>query len=419
MTARWGQAGHPTGLARLVPDRDTFAQRWGEAPLLVRAAERPAAAHGAAFDDVLDNAAVDELLSQRGLRVPFVRVAKGGRTLPDRAFTRAAGVGATIGDQVADDELLRLFADGHTIVLQALHRTWEPVRRLVAELSDDLGHPVQANAYVTPAQSTGFSAHYDVHDVFVVQISGEKHWRIHAPVHDHPLRSQPWGERADAVAAQADRAPHLEATLAPGDVLYLPRGWLHAATARGGVSTHLTLGIHTWHGEHVLDEVIGSLRAGLLDDASSRRSLPLGVDLADPATYAGRVDEVRDALRSALDQLDEQVVADRLSARGRSGRAAPVSPVRSVEALAALEADPSGWRIDLREHLGAEVRDGVLRSRLGRLTVAEADRPAVVRLVADGSLDAADIGADLARRLVVAGLATPRPPATPSPSVPS
>ena len=100
MTSSEGQAGRPTGLASLFPDRSALEHRWGREPLLVRAGERPS---GVA---VLDIDAVDELLSTRGLRTPFVRVAKGGRTLSDRAFTRPAGVGATIGDQVADDDLL-------------------------------------------------------------------------------------------------------------------------------------------------------------------------------------------------------------------------------------------------------------------------------------------------------------------------
>ncbi|NEE35237.1 cupin, partial [Streptomyces sp. SID7982] len=87
-------------------------------------------------------------------------------------FTAPAGVGATVADQLDDTALWRAFADGATLVLQALHRTWEPVADLVSGLSTELGHPVQANAYVTPPQNRGFDAHYDVHDVFVLQIEG-------------------------------------------------------------------------------------------------------------------------------------------------------------------------------------------------------------------------------------------------------
>ncbi|MGO7984355.1 JmjC domain-containing protein, partial [Rhizobium johnstonii] len=74
------------------------------------------------------------------------------------------------------------FAAGATIVLQGLHRLWPPLIDFTRLLIDDLGHPAQVNAYVTPASSQGFDPHYDTHDVFVLQVSGEKHWRVDEPV---------------------------------------------------------------------------------------------------------------------------------------------------------------------------------------------------------------------------------------------
>ena len=59
------------------------ADYWGRAPLLTRAAEL-----GRGFDDLLDLAAVDELVSRRGLRTPFLRMAKDGAVLPAARFTR-------------------------------------------------------------------------------------------------------------------------------------------------------------------------------------------------------------------------------------------------------------------------------------------------------------------------------------------
>ena len=85
-------------------------------------------------------------------------------------------MGAGVADQVSDDKLVRLFADGATMVLQGLHRVWPPIIAFSQQLAAELGHPVQANAYVTPPQNQGFSDHYDVHDVFVLQIAGEKRW---------------------------------------------------------------------------------------------------------------------------------------------------------------------------------------------------------------------------------------------------
>jgi ribosomal protein L16 Arg81 hydroxylase len=224
-----------TGLAP-----DAFAERhWGRAPLLTRGADPEG------FRDLLDLDAVDELLSRRGLRTPFLRLARNGSVVDSASFTGPAGVGAEIADQVRDDRVAALFADGTTVVLQALHRLWPPVIDFCSRLGAELGHPVQANAYVTPASSRGFSAHYDVHDVFVLQLAGRKHWTVHAPVHADPLRDQPWPTHAGAVAARArDDEPVIDTVLGPGDVMYLPRGWLHAATAQGEVSAHLTVGAH-------------------------------------------------------------------------------------------------------------------------------------------------------------------------------
>jgi hypothetical protein len=56
--------------------------------------------------------------SPAGLRTPFLRVAKDGRDAAREPVHPSGGVGASIGDQVGDDRLTRLFADGATIVLQ-------------------------------------------------------------------------------------------------------------------------------------------------------------------------------------------------------------------------------------------------------------------------------------------------------------
>ena len=223
------------------------------------------------FSDLFSADAVDELISRRGLRTPFLRVAKDGATLPESSFTSPAGVGATISDQLDDTALSRAFADGATLVLQALQRTWAPVADFSARLSTELGHPVQANAYVTPPQSRGFDDHYDVHDVFVLQIEGTKRWLVHEPVHPDPLPDQPWTDRRSAVAEAAKGKASIDAVLEPGDVLYLPRGWLHAAQAQGEVSIHLTLGIHSWTRYALAEQLAQSALAALRDDPRMRR----------------------------------------------------------------------------------------------------------------------------------------------------
>lgn len=378
--------------SRLTPgtDRVVFARDfWGQEALLTRRAGD--------FSDLFPAAAVDELVSRRGLRTPFLRVAKNGATLPDASFTSSAGVGATIGDQADDSALWREFADGATLVLQALHRTWAPVGDLTAALAAELGHPVQANAYVTPPQNRGFDAHYDVHDVFVLQTEGTKRWIVHRPVHPDPLRDQPWTDHRGAVAEAAAGEPHLDTVLGPGDVLYLPRGWLHAAEAQGEVSVHLTLGVHTWTRYALAEQLVRAALAGLRDDPWMRGSLPLGP--ADPDEEAA---PVRERLAAALAAADPAPHVHRT--RRAQARPAPLGPLAQ---LAALKGLAPGTPVRLRGALEARLEGHRLVTRVGRLDFPDADLPALARLLAGEVRTAADLGLACAGRLLRAGVLVP------------
>ena len=265
-----------------VPADDFADLYWGRQPLLSSAEELD---HG--FDDLFSAEAVDELVTRRGVRTPFIRMAHEGSVLGASAYTASGGFGAEIADQVSSEKVLAEFAGGATIVLQGLHRLWPPIIDFTRDLVDDLGHPAQVNAYVTPPSSQGFDPHYDTHDVFVLQISGEKHWRIHAPVHVDPLRTQPWDQHRAAVARAATGEPVIDAVLRPGDALYLPRGWIHSATALGATSVHLTIGMAAY----TRADIVEALLRQVGDNADLRTSLPLGIDLRDPEALAPIVEQ--------------------------------------------------------------------------------------------------------------------------------
>src|SRR6478609_4195455 len=271
-----------------------FADRfWSTAPLLSDSTELVRD-----FSDLFSADAVDELISERGLRTPFLRMAKNGSVLATTGFTRSGGVGATIGDQVADDKVLAQLAGGATLVLQALHRTWPPLIRFGGDLARELGHPVQINAYITPPENQGFAAHYDTHDVFVLQIAGSKRWTIHRPVIDDPLPTQTWEHRRAQVAARATETPLIDAVLRPGDALYLPRGFLHSAVAQGEVSIHLTVGVHPLTAYDLAREMI----VAAATDRELRRSLPMGVDVTDPMAMREHVESAAKRLSVAVAQ---------------------------------------------------------------------------------------------------------------------
>ena len=218
---------------------------------------------------------VDTLLTSSAIRTPSVRLAQDGAVLPESAYTRGATLaGKPLSGLVDARKALALFEGGATVVLQGLHRYWPPLTRLVAELELELGHPCQANAYLTPPDAQGFAVHSDPHDVFVFQTAGSKRWEVHGP---------------DDVE---------EVLLEPGLSMYLPTGTPHAARAQDTVSLHVTIGINqlTWRGlverslADILSEVADQhLPAGYLDDPSELAE-QLGVKLDSLATQLHAVD---------------------------------------------------------------------------------------------------------------------------------
>jgi cupin superfamily protein len=280
-------------LARCVacPARAFAEEHWGRAPLLSRAADL-----STGFTDLIDATAVDDLVSRHGLRTPFLRMAKDGAVRSAASFTRGGGAGAAIADQAADDKVLAELADGSTLVLQGLHRTWPPLVDFSARLADELGHPVQVNAYITPPQNQGFAPHHDVHDVFVLQVCGRKHWTIHEPVVADPLASQSFDLFKSEIAERVAGKPVIDTVLEPGDALYLPRGTVHSALALGEMSIHLTVGVHPL----TRYDLVRFLLDAVQDDPQLRASLPIGADLGDPDVLAPQLTATVAALQDAL-----------------------------------------------------------------------------------------------------------------------
>jgi len=337
-----GAAPDPGGLASdrftalrrcIASDTATFAAtHWGRAPLLTRQAELDRD-----FTDLLDAAAIDDLVSRRGLRTPFLRMAKDGTVLAASRFTRGGGAGAGVTDQAADDRILTELGGGSTLVLQGLHRTWPPVVDFATDLAAELGHPVQVNAYITPPESRGFAAHYDVHDVFVLQIAGHKRWYVHEPVVRNPLPDQPWQQHRAAVASRAAEQPLIDVVLEPGDSLYLPRGYLHSADALGQISIHLTVGVHPVTRHRLVRQLIARAQ----DDPALRTSLPMGVDLGDSqvlapelsATVSALAAHLASAAGSAAVEAVAAAVADEVTMQTRPAPLGPLAQLQAVETL--------------------------------------------------------------------------------------
>eukprot|EP01065_Artemidia_motanka_P002621 TRINITY_DN11243_c0_g1_i2.p1 TRINITY_DN11243_c0_g1~~TRINITY_DN11243_c0_g1_i2.p1 ORF type:complete len:380 (+),score=63.36 TRINITY_DN11243_c0_g1_i2:60-1142(+) len=133
--------------------------------------------------------------------------------------------------------------EGFTVVLNRIETRTAVLRKLCANLEERLGVPTGANIYVTPRVtgrvSQGFDPHFDPHDVAVVQVSGSKKWSVEWPP---PLPCLPRKDQDRRIVGFSDghkEGPRRQTfVLTSGDVLYLPRGTVHAAEVSAGAAEH-------------------------------------------------------------------------------------------------------------------------------------------------------------------------------------
>jgi hypothetical protein len=221
-------------LRRLISpvDLPQFLDRyWGQCPLLV---ERSAPRF---YDNVLEIDDVENFLIYNRVRYPEVRLIKNGRKLAFDELFHAGWLkcGGPAGDNSARiAPLFEAYQKGYTIIIRS-----EKVAPALAVLSRDIEqqfhHPVIAELFLTPSNSQGSLVHTDPHDVFVLQVSGAKHWRVYAPP----------ANRSIALLSERISEPMTDTVLRPGDMLYVPRGYPHEAlTDSGHSSLHLSVGVY-------------------------------------------------------------------------------------------------------------------------------------------------------------------------------
>ena len=196
--------------------------------------------------------------------------------------------------------------EGYSLIVNGIDRLWEPVERFALALQAELHHPVDVNLYVSPPGERAFSHHWDIMDVFILQVAGRKAWQVREAAVDRPLRDE-------HAPLAPDRLPPLvfEGDLEPGGLLYIPRGHVHSACATEGLSLHLSVGVHprTW-----LDLMAAAIRAAR-SDGRLRSALPPGY--LDGGALAGGFAELASALPGlldadrALDQLARDWVVER------------------------------------------------------------------------------------------------------------
>jgi len=218
-----------------VLDESFFSRYWGnEAVYFPGTTDRFAEIFGwREFNQVLQNTHKSSISS------PFLAMVQEGKSVPVDAYTDVVA-DRKMGPfrQVSSEKLTQLCANGATLIINGIERFWVPLNVLTRELFATVAERVQANAYYSHKAVQGFNVHYDTHEVFVLQISGSKLWRLGPISYPDPLNTQP------SSAQQPPEVDFDELTLRQGDVLYVPRGLWHCAIATSEPSLHITIGVH-------------------------------------------------------------------------------------------------------------------------------------------------------------------------------
>lgn len=216
-------------------------------------------------------------------------------------------------DKIDRSALLRLYQDKATLIAPHLHAHHKPLGDFVRALEPVFSASLQTNIYLTPPGAKGFRTHYDNHDVFILQVSGSKQWRLYDEPVGKPFRGEGFEPGVHDVGD-----PEEEFVLRAGDTVYIPRGMMHDAESfENEASLHITFGLvtKTW-----ADLVLEAISKAALDHEGLRRALPPGHANSDfdrgPAReqFAGFIRDLADKAEfdEPLDIIAEDYVKSRI-----------------------------------------------------------------------------------------------------------
>ena len=205
--------------------RITSDDVWGRELVVVKAACDPRL--------LLSSAELQRLLDVSLLRWPYFSLLRDGAVPEVDKYTVSRNVIGHPRSGFVDGPAVRAYlAAGASLKLNRLSDWHRPARDIRRALESALPVAVSCYAFWTPPERRGMLPHRDGSHVLAIQLEGRKQWRVYG---------SPEHVASDAGLAPGISGPTHEFVLEPGDLLYLPHGWPHEATAIGEQnSLHLT-----------------------------------------------------------------------------------------------------------------------------------------------------------------------------------
>jgi len=199
---------------------------------------------------------LNEALEQHRLDFPRIRLTRDGERLQPRSYISHSNSGrkSVAVPRLRYDKLTQELNSGATLVLDAVDELFESLRSLAEALELFFHERIQINAYASWRTSRGFDLHWDDHDVFILQVTGRKHWKVHGMTLAYPLAGDP-------KEPKPTEPPLWDHILETGDLLYIPRGFWHVAYPLNEPTLHLTVGVHNRAGLDLLRWLVNRMRS--------------------------------------------------------------------------------------------------------------------------------------------------------------
>lgn len=223
--------------------------------------------HEGKFSPLLPWESLNLILRQHRLESPRLRLFLNGKQVSTPSYQRQIKSQrrrqVTI-PRLVEREFLGKLREGATLILDAVDELYEPLTALAESLERTFHERIQVNAYAGWHTAPGFDLHWDDHDVLILQLYGRKQWSVYGATRPYPLA------RDAEPNSNKPEIPLWEGTLTDGDLLYIPRGWWHAAVPLAEPTLHLTVGIHNRTGIDLMNWLTEQLKGSEL----FRRDLP-------------------------------------------------------------------------------------------------------------------------------------------------
>lgn len=200
------------------------------------------------------------------------------------------------------------YNQGYSLNVLEVQERWFPLAAMVREWETYLHHPISVNLYLTPENSKAFHPHFDNHDVFILQIEGEKEWQVWQPTVELPGKEF----TGNRFLSPNNMPPcQMKPRLKPGDLLYLPRGWGHAAATDNSASLHLTFGVFVYTWSDLLEGIVNGVSE---QNESFNQALPIGF-MRDPEAQQAIQNDWNKMLKTWIESSQLKAGLDPISDR--------------------------------------------------------------------------------------------------------